>query len=337
MKAVLAYLRWILTVGVLLIAASAALIFYFIYSPAPAMPNLSGNVSRHAIDVGGRQRSFLAYIPRGLPKGAPLVVVMHGSGQDGEAARSWTGYGFERLADAHGFAVVFPDGFEGHWNACNIVGDYAANRLNIDDVEFLVAVADSLIAEIGSDPDRVFAAGTSRGGQMAFRLALEAPARFRAVAAVSASVPTPDNFKCRPSGNGTSSVLILNGTKDPLVPFNGGEVRLFGLFRRGKVRSSPESGQYFAELNGIPGPPETHASPPTDKFPIEKSLWMSDGKAAIELVAVRGGGHGMPQPHWRNPRVLGPTASTIDGPEIIWDFFEHAPATSSRSVSHGGG
>ena len=39
-------------------------------------------------------------------------------------------------------------------------------------------------------------------------------------------------------GQGTSSVMIMNGTKDPLNPFNGGEVKFFGLYGRGKVRSS---------------------------------------------------------------------------------------------------
>lgn len=112
-------------------------------------------------------------------------------------------------------------------------------------------MVDKLIAEIGVDSGRVFATGISRGGHMAFRLALEAPSRFRAVAAVAANVPAPENFKCQPAAQGTSSVMIMNGTKDPLNPFDGGDVRFFGLFKRGTVRSSRESGQYFADLNKI--------------------------------------------------------------------------------------
>jgi hypothetical protein len=76
-------------------------------------------------------------VPRGLAKGAPLVMVMHGSDENGARIRIETGYGFERLAAERGFAVVYPDGYEGYWNACNIVGDYSANKLNIDDVGFL--------------------------------------------------------------------------------------------------------------------------------------------------------------------------------------------------------
>ncbi len=182
-------------------------------------------------------------MPSALAKGAPLVVVLHGSGESGARMRPATGYGFERLADEHGFAVVYPDGFEGYWNACNIVGDYSANKLNIDDVGFLSALADKLGAELVSDPARVFATGISRGGHMAFRLALEAPSHFRTVAAVAANVPAPENFKCKP-GPASASVLIMNGTKDPLNPFDGGDVNLFGFIKRGKVLSSRASGQY---------------------------------------------------------------------------------------------
>lgn len=62
---------------------------------------------------------------------------------------------------------------------------------------------DKLITEIDVDRGRVFAISVSRGGHMAFRLALEAPSRFRAVAAVAANVPTPENFKRKPAGQGT--------------------------------------------------------------------------------------------------------------------------------------
>ncbi len=89
---------------------------------------------------------------------------MHGRGQNGAQTRKWTGYGFERVADERGFAVVYPDGYEGYWNACNIVGDYAANKRRIDDVGFVTVMVDKLITEVGVDPHRVFATGISRGG-----------------------------------------------------------------------------------------------------------------------------------------------------------------------------
>jgi polyhydroxybutyrate depolymerase len=304
------------------VALGGALFGYFVYSPAPAAPRLSGKLTKGTLEAGGLKRAYLTYVPRGLAKGAPLVVAMHGSGQNSSQMRTATGYGFERLADEHGFAVVYPDGYEGYWNACNVVGDYSANKLNVDDVGFLTGMIDKLVTEIGVDRDRVFATGVSRGGHMAFRLALEAPSRFRAVAAVAANVPTPENFKCRPAGQGTSSVMIMNGTKDPLNPFEGGEVGLFGLVRRGKVRSSQGSGQYFADLNHLAGAPARTETPPAGGDHVEQVLWRDASKVEVELIAVHGGGHGMPQPYARYPRILGPTPKDLNGPAVIWAFFE---------------
>ncbi|MBI3677180.1 MAG: prolyl oligopeptidase family serine peptidase [Proteobacteria bacterium] len=322
MRRVLRFLLWSLAGIVALIGVLGALFFYLVYTPAPEVPRLSGTLTRESIQVGGLKRTYLTYVPRGLSKDAPLVVVMHGAGENGAQMRIETGYGFERLADHHGFAVVYPNAYEGYWDACNIVGGGGANGRSIDDVGFLGAVVDKLIAEIGVDPHRVFAAGSSRGGFMAFRLALESPSRFRAVAAISANVPTPDNFKCKPAAHGTSSVMIMNGTKDPLVPFEGGEVSLFGLFyKNGTVRSSRESGQYFADLNHISGTPETNETQVADGVQVEQDLWHSDSKAEVELVAIRGGGHGIPQPYRRHPRLLGPSPTEPNGPEVIWDFF----------------
>ena len=303
-------------------AVGATLVGYFLYSPRAEAPRLSGTLEHGRIAVGGLKRTYLLYVPRGLAKGAPLVVAMHGSGENGAQMRIETGYGFDRLADKYGFAVAYPDAFEGYWNGCNIVGDYSANKLNIDDVGFLGAVVDKLIGDIGVGRSKVFATGISRGGSMALRLALEAPSRFRAVAAVSENEPAPDNFKCRPAGNGTSSVMIMNGTEDPLVPFDGGEVSLFGLFiKRGTVLSSRKSGQYFADLNHIAGGPHTSETQVADGVRVERMLWRNDSKIEVELVAIHDGGHGIPQPYQRHPRLLGPSPTEPNGPEVIWNFF----------------
>jgi polyhydroxybutyrate depolymerase len=214
---------------------------------------------------------------------------------------------------------------------CTIVGDVSANGLNIDDVGFLTGIIDKLVSEIGVDAGRVFAAGSSRGGFMAFRLALEAPSRFRAVAAVSANVPSPENFKCKPAGQGTSSVMIMNGTDDPMVPFDGGSVSLFGWFyKMGKVRSSRESGQYFADLNHITGTTESNETQVAGGVRVEQVLWRNNSNVEVELVAVHGGGHGIPQPYRRHPRGLGPSPKEPNGPAVIWAFFERQRPEMAR-------
>ena len=321
MKIFLRFLGFCLLALLGLVALGGALFGYFVYSPDPALPTLSGTLTKGTLEAGGLKRTYLTYLPQGLPKGAPLVLVMHGSGENGAQIRIGTGYGFERLADEHRFAVVYPDSYTFDWNDCSKVGDFSVNGHEVDDVGFLNALADKLITDLNVDQGRVFATGVSAGGFMSIRLALESPSRFRAVAAVAANVPAPENFKCTPQGQGTS-VMIMNGTKDPLVPFAGGEVNLLGLFYKGgNVRSSRESGQYFADRNHIAGTPVTNQSPVADGVSVEQVLWRNDAKTEVELVAIHGGGHGIPQPYWRRPRLLGPSPMTPNGPAMIWAFF----------------
>ncbi|MES2317612.1 MAG: PHB depolymerase family esterase [Pseudomonadota bacterium] len=321
MKIFLRILRYCLWTLLAVVVAGGALGGYFLYTPAPEIPRLSGTLDKASIEVGGFKRAYRTYVPAKLASGAPLLLVMHGSGEGGAQIRVQTGYAFERLADVHGFVVVYPDAYAFDWNDCSKVGDYSVNGQAVDDVGFLGALTDKLIADLHVDRSRVFAVGVSAGGSMAMRLALEAPSRYRAVAAVAANVPTPDNFKCKPAGQGTS-VMIMNGTRDPLVPFAGGEVNLLGLFYKGgTVRSSGESGVYFAAVNKLAGTPAVERKPVADGVSVERALWRNDGKVQVELVAIHGGGHGMPQPYYRNLRLLGPSPAEPNGPAMIWDFF----------------
>ncbi len=318
--------RFLLTafLGLLALVALVAVLFaVFLYTPAPELPALSGTLSKGAIEVGGLQRSYRSYVPKNLPKGAPLLLVMHGSGEGPQAIRVGTGYGFERLADQHGFAVVYPKSFGFDWNDCSSIGNTAVNGVRADDVGFLAALVDQLVGELGIDPQRVFAAGVSNGGSMALRLALEDPKRYRAVAAALANVPAPQNFQCQP-GAATPSVMIVNGTEDPLVPYAGGEIKLLGMFYKGgHVISSTASAQVFADRNGIAGPPRVTQTQAAQGTRVDHARWpATDGRTEVELVTLHGAGHGLPQPWARHPRLLGPSLTEPNGPALMWAFFE---------------
>jgi len=316
-----------LLIGVLsllaVVAVAVALCAFFLYTPEPELPQLSGTLSKGSMEVAGVERSYRSYVPKGLPKGAPLVLVMHGSGEGPQAIRVGTGYGFERLADQHGFAVVYPKSFGFDWNDCSSIGNTAVDGVRADDAGFLAALVDKLIGEIGVDPQRVFAAGVSNGGSMALRLALEHPKRYRAVAAALANVPAPQNFQCQPVAQ-TPSAMILNGTEDPLVPYVGGEVNLLGLFYKGgQVISSTASAQYLADRNRIAGKPQVSLTKTAQGTRVEHARWQAaDGRTEVELVTLHGAGHGLPQPWARRPRLLGPSPMEPNGPALIWAFFE---------------
>jgi polyhydroxybutyrate depolymerase len=135
------------------------------------------------------------------------------------------------MADQRGFVVLYPDGYRGNWNDCRRNATFAAKKEKIDDASFILALIDRFRAERAIDAKQVYAFGYSNGGHMAFRLAMEAPDEIAAIAAVAASLPTPDASSC-PQQGGTSRVMLVNGTEDPINPYQGGLVTIFGFAGR---------------------------------------------------------------------------------------------------------
>ncbi|MDG9925513.1 MULTISPECIES: PHB depolymerase family esterase [unclassified Pseudomonas] len=313
-----------LTLLLLSAATLGALYGYFLHAPRPAEPVLGASLQHAQIDVGGRSRDFAYYLPAKLPAKAPLLFVLHGSLQSIDDMRTYSAYAFERLADEHGFIVVYPQGFKNNWNDCRRAADYPARTRNIDDLGLLAALVQRFAAEHGADPQRAFLVGYSNGGQLGLRAALERPQLLAGVAAVAANLPTDANLDCAPSGQAVP-VLLMNGTRDPINPYNGGPVSLFGFGDRGTVRSAYESALYFANLAGYPRDAvrsSTAWSNPADPAQrVSLDQWQAEGRAEVALYGVIGGGHLLPQAGFRAPRLLGPTLSGFDGPRAIWDFF----------------
>jgi polyhydroxybutyrate depolymerase len=314
------------SVLVLLIAASFA---YFLYTPAPARPALSGSIRRDSLQVGELRRGYVFYVPARLASHPPLLLALHGSMGNAGQMRRISAYRFEQLADEHGFIIVYPEAYEGHWNDCRKTFSSAAKRSRVDDVSFMRTLVAHFRSTYGVDSARVFAAGISNGGHLAYRLALEAPDLFRAVAAVAANLPTEENSHCTPAG-GAVSVLILNGTDDPINPFEGGRVTVFGFGDRGTVRSARASAEYFARRNGSVGAPVVERVPQkgSARTKAERAHWRSTSGADVVLYTIRGGGHTLPHPRARGPRLLGRTHSALDGAEEIWRFFARRDAPS---------
>jgi polyhydroxybutyrate depolymerase len=239
--------------------------------------------------------------------------------------RVCTGYEFDCLADQHGFVVVYPDGYRRNWNDCRKDATFPAKRENIDDMSFIRALIARSMVEQAIDEKRVYVFGYSNGGHMAFRLAMEAPDEIAAVAAVAASLPTPDASSCPQQGR-TSRVMLINGTEDPINPYQGGPITLFGFASRGPVMSSVTSARNFAERNGITTPPipvELPKGISDDITSVETLTWHTDGKPSCCLCTGRGGGHVIPQQAYRFPRLLGKTTSSLNAPREAMRFFEY--------------
>lgn len=316
-----------LAVAIILAAAALGWWWYLRAEPMepPALPGVS---ERGEMEFGGHRRSWLAYIPAAKAERPALVLVMHGSLGDGEGMRSATRFSFDVLAERHGFVVVYPDGYQQHWNDCRAGADYAANLENIDDVGFLRALVQRMVVEQGVDPARVFATGLSNGGQMAYRLGLEAPELVAGIAAMAASLPVPASSDCQPSGRAVAA-LVMNGTEDPVNPYDGGVVEIFGNSSRGEVMSSLDTAAYWAGLAGHTGPGELRVwsdRVPDDGTRVESTEWLMPGQVPVSLVTIKGGGHTVPHPVFSLPRILGPTSHEMDGAEVVWRFFSAASA-----------
>ncbi len=135
--------------------------------------------------------------------------------------RAWTGFEFDVMADQYGFAVAYPDGYGKNWNDIRKTAPFKAKKENIDDVAFIQALIEKYRSTDDIDLKRVYVFGYSNGGNMAFRLAVQEPGLMAGMATVSASLPTPDNRIAEPNGT-TIPVLMVNGTKDTIIPFEGG-------------------------------------------------------------------------------------------------------------------
>lgn len=303
-----------------LLISAAVLLLGTLPAAATDYPKTAGTFTRNVGNVGGRERSFFVYEPRDLKSGAPLLFMFHGGGGDGGAAREGTGGEFELLADRYGFVVVYPDGVNRSWNGCRKLQNAQRQRRGIDDVAFVDAMIAQEVARHHIDEHRVFAVGHSNGGALAFRLALERADKFAGIAAISTNLPAADNMECVPHPK-AMPVLIMNGTADPVSPYNGGTNRRGTA--NGRTLSTDETVQYFARINGLDGPPERSVLPHKgeDKTSVERVVWSAPGKPAVVLYTIRGGGHNVPQPYFRFPRSVGPQTEDIDAPAAIWDFF----------------
>lgn len=306
------------------LAVGAALYRYYVHVPRPQPPNLRGQLTSLTLDVGGRTRTMLVYVPSGLTMGAPLVLALHGSQSNPTGMRHATGYELERLADKRGFLVVYPAGIGGAWNDCRRMAPFEAKRLNIDDVGFLKAAIERMQTGYGVARDQVFAIGYSNGAQIAFRMIFEAPGILAGAALFGGNLPEATNMLCAKKGP-TPPIMLVSGTADPIVPFSGGEASIFGFASRGTVLSAEETFATFAALNelndeevSVSALPHVRADDPTS---VQMRTIAREGRPFLALYVVEGGGHVVPQKAVRVPRLLGPVTGDLNGPAAAIDFF----------------
>ncbi len=228
--------------GLLALIAAVTASWIALSPSAPEAPQLAGRWKPGVGEFEGRRRKWLVYEPSEPKQPAPVVFVLPGSVQTVEAIRSFTAYRFETLAERDGVLLVYAEAWaEGgrwgpEWNDCRKNTPLPAHLDNVDDVGFIVWLLERLANEYRIDRSRVYSAGISDGGDMSYRLATERPDLFGAVAAVVAQQAAPKSSNCA-NPRGPISVLVMNGTADPVIPYQGGIASFYGFAAVGEVQS----------------------------------------------------------------------------------------------------
>lgn len=277
----------------------------------------------------GRERHYVLRLPAAWRPGQallPLVVVLHGGGGNARLTEAMTG--FTAKGASEGFAVVYPEGSGGRndglltWNAGHCCG--WALEHHVDDVGFIAALLDHLLATSPIDPQRLYITGMSNGAMLTHRLGIALAERIAAIAPVVGAVFGDEKAPAQPV-----SALMINGLLDESVPFAGGPPggRATRAWDGTPTQPVLEQGAFWAGADGCTGATvrEDHGG---------YGLWRHTcppGVAVMQIV-VNDGGHAWPGGQRGSPRGDQPS-SAIDATAVIWDFFKATGAKRQATMA----
>ena len=278
---------------------------------------------KYNMTFNGMERSYLIFTPSSYDPDipTPLVVGLHGGGSDSEGMQNFSA--FNRVGEEEGFLVVYPDAYEKNWNDGRNA-DHPAHIENIDDVGFIRILIANLRQEYNIDISRIYLTGASNGAMMTYRMACEATDLFAAFAPVIGNLPKPLKNTCTPSG--PAPMIIMNGTDDPLVPYDGGPVT-GGNKDLGKVLSTNDTMNIWINNNGCSST-LTESLTINDKKLDGTELYIYEYSTdcrnhPVKLYKFDGAGHTWPGgAQYLSRWMIGKVSEEIDATEVIWDFFK---------------
>lgn len=283
------------------------------------------------------ERHYLVQVPEAAGEGAahPLIILLHGHGGSaaqlmGEQHSAAPMSVWRRIAARDGVIVAAPDGLrggDGHagWNDCR--SDAAGNPPS-DDVGFIDALIEREIAQHHADPQRLYAMGMSNGGVFVYRLAMELHHPLAGIVAVSASMPAAS--RCAAPSRPVS-LLVIGGTADPLMPYEGGDIHFVTQTSRGKVIGAEASVAAWRQVDGLaeqPAHSEVLAQADAkDRTRVTRTVWGAEPAGLqVELLRIEGGGHVEPSRTQRYARLylsfVGAQNGDVEAAEEAWDFLK---------------
>lgn len=324
---------------------AAVILVYGIVLPARAV-----SITPEHVDTPDGPRSYFL-VESDVPGTGlrPLVIVLHGHGGTAGSALGVIGHAtplaaWVPIAQREDVLVAAlqgsrdGDGRPG-WNDCR--GDAVGNP-RTRDVAFVAAVIAHLEKVKNADPARVYVMGMSNGAMMAYRLALELEPPPAAIAAVAGSMAS--HSTCRAAAHPVS-VLAINGTADPLVPFDGGEVHFYNRLRGGAL-PVVSAVSYWRDVDGLKdgGRSEmlAHRDSRHDPTGAVRELYgESPESAQVELITVTEGGHAEPTIAYEYGMIYRAIAGRqnrdFESAEEAWRFFRDkrvntGPAAHARGA-----
>jgi poly(hydroxyalkanoate) depolymerase family esterase len=154
--------------------------------PAPAVlesrPDDLQHIAAFGANPGGL--SMLAYVPPTLPATSPIVVLLHGCGQD--IARFAEDGGWVSLADRLGLALLLPEQSDtnNRYRCFNWFRPVHAAR-GRGEAQSIRSMTATAVRRLRADPRRIYVAGLSAGAAMTTVMLASYPDVFAAGAAVA--------------------------------------------------------------------------------------------------------------------------------------------------------
>ena len=277
--------------------------------------------------IDGVARTFSVQSPDAKP--APLVLVLHGNTQQGsdmETRTSWPA-----VARREKFTVVFPDGLNKSWADLRGSSQRSgrAPPKGTDDAAFLMTIVGKFIKDGVADPKRIYVTGVSNGGAMTMTLACLHAGTFAAAANVIMNMTNTFGESCKPSR--PVPMLLMNGTEDPLIPFNGGLGT--SRFAVPGFWSTAQTLAFWRKINACSAQDFQTTNLPdrdtSDQSTVTRIESRCPAGQDVLFYRINGGGHRMPGslPDAKAERLvsslLGPQNHDIDGAETIWAFLKN--------------
>lgn len=320
---------------------------------------LRGQETKEKIVVDDVNREFTVRLPQGYnpQQHYPVVILLHGMNQDTDDIERLTR--FDELADKDSVIVVYPAALHGRWNVGvhpeiqrPMMGpgprrrwgypggggggypgggggypggqrpnsrpeDQQRRQPPADDVAFINQMLDQIGSKFSADSSRIYAVGLSEGGFMSLRLGCALSDRIAAVAAVGAALPK--TMVCVPTR--PVSLLLIDGTSDPVVPYGGGTEHNLNL----RTISAEDSTKAWAKIDHCADKPEHSKLPARGKGGMETKVDTYNGcqdNSQVVLYSVKGGGNTWPGgEQYEAENAIGKTSSDLDANQVIWGFL----------------